>query len=232
VEIHGPGQSKILLGREATERWEEHADCIVESMLAGGGRSCINASSLLVHRDGRAIAESLASRVAEIPLRGLDDPEAVLAGFVSQEAAESLDARLEELLAIPGAEDLTRPLRGGVRMTSEEGMTALLPTIVHITDPEHPLARTEFPFPFLAVVEAPRDWGSTERLRWIGPTLALTAITEDPVLLQGLHRAANIHRLHLGPIPTTQVAWDQPHEGDLFALLYRRRAIAGGEGGP
>jgi hypothetical protein len=63
-------------------------------------------------------------------------------------------------------------------------------------------------------------------MRWIGPTLALSAVTEDPVLRQSLLRESSIHRLHLGPIPTTQVAWDQPHEGNLFTHLYRRRAIA------
>jgi hypothetical protein len=32
-------------------------------------------------------------------------------------------------------------------------------------------------------------------------------------------------RLNFGPIPTNQVAWDQPHEGNLFEHLYARRAF-------
>jgi hypothetical protein len=26
-------------------------------------------------------------------------------------------------------------------------------------------------------------------------------------------------------MPTTRVSWDQPHEGNLFDFLYRRRAL-------
>ena len=32
-------------------------------------------------------------------------------------------------------------------------------------------------------------------------------------------------RLNLGAIPTNQVNWNQPHEGNLFEHLYCRRAF-------
>ena len=34
-----------------------------------------------------------------------------------------------------------------------------------------------------------------------------------------------IRRLNLAAIPTTKISWDQPHEGNLFESLYRRRAL-------
>jgi hypothetical protein len=34
-----------------------------------------------------------------------------------------------------------------------------------------------------------------------------------------------VDRLNIGPLPTTHIAWDQPHEGNLFEHLYGRRAI-------
>ncbi len=44
--------------------------------------------------------------------------------------------------------------------------------------------------------------------------------------LQGrLVRSPHVDRLNLGPIPTNQIGWDQPHEGNLFDHLYGRRAI-------
>jgi len=36
---------------------------------------------------------------------------------------------------------------------------------------------------------------------------------------------ARIDRVNLGPIPITKVQWDQPHEGNLFEFLYKRRSI-------
>jgi hypothetical protein len=35
----------------------------------------------------------------------------------------------------------------------------------------------------------------------------------------------HIDRLNIGALPTNQVSWDQPHEGNLFEHLYARRAF-------
>ena len=70
-----------------------------------------------------------------------------------------------------------------------DGATYLLPTIVLCDSPDHPLANREFLFPFASVVPvAPED--IPDRL---GPTLAITAITDDAALLRaaaGLAAAA------------------------------------------
>jgi len=34
-----------------------------------------------------------------------------------------------------------------------------------------------------------------------------------------------IERLNLGAIPTMKISWDQPHEGNMFEFLYKRRSI-------
>jgi hypothetical protein len=51
IELHGPGYSKVILGDDAAERWEEHVDLIVSSIAANGGRSCINASAVWTPRN-------------------------------------------------------------------------------------------------------------------------------------------------------------------------------------
>ena len=40
-----------------------------------------------------------------------------------------------------------------------------------------------------------------------------------------LMASPEIDRLNLGSVPTNWVQWEQPHEGNLFEFLYRRRAI-------
>ena len=37
--------------------------------------------------------------------------------------------------------------------------------------------------------------------------------------------AVHIDRLNLGPVPTTQLNWLQPHEGNLIDFLFRARAF-------
>ena len=62
-------------------------------------------------------------------------------------------------------------------------------------------------------------------LSQIGSSLVVTGITQDSAFRAALLESPLIDRLNLGPIRTTQVAWDQPHEGNLFEFLYRRRAL-------
>ncbi|HBL31351.1 MAG TPA: aldehyde dehydrogenase, partial [Acidobacteria bacterium] len=101
------------------------------------------------------------------------------------------------------------------------GCTFLLPTLVWCEDPDHPLANTELLFPFAAVVEVPR----AELPARLGPTLVCTALTADPGFRRELLDSPWIDRLNLGPVPTSRLSWDQPHEGNLFDHLYRRRAV-------
>ena len=64
-----------------------------------------------------------------------------------------------------------------------------------------------------------------EVLNQIGPSLVVTAITDDPGFREALLESPLIDRLNLGPIPTMRISWDQPHEGNMFEFLYRRRAL-------
>src|SRR6185436_3871289 len=63
IEVHGPGYSKILIGEDQIERWPEFIDLIASSIGDNGGRSCINASAVVVPKYGAEIAEALAKRL-------------------------------------------------------------------------------------------------------------------------------------------------------------------------
>jgi len=64
-----------------------------------------------------------------------------------------------------------------------------------------------------------------EMLEKIGPSLVVTAITGDAAWIQQLLECPLIDRLNIGPIPTMKISWDQPHEGNMFEFLYKRRSI-------
>lgn len=222
VQIHGPGRSKVVMGADQVQDWESHLGVMVSSVAENSGRSCTNASGIWVTEHGRQIAEALARRLASIRSRALDDPEAQLAAFSNPRLAMRLGAMLEAQLKVPGAEDCTARYRDTARVVEAHGCTFLSPTVVFCEDPEHPLANTEFLFPFVSVVQVPRQ----ELLERIGPTLVVTAISEDEGFIGELLGSAAVERLNLGPIPTNQVSWDQPHEGNLFEHLYRQRALS------
>jgi len=221
IELHGPGWSKVLLGSDLADRWMDYLDLMVASVADNGGRSCINASGVWTPRHGREIAEALAERMAKIEARPLADPEARLAAFSNPEVARRISAFIDDHLKTPGAVDVTASHRPSGRVAEVDGCTFLLPTVVWCDDPSHPLAASEFLFPFVAVVETPHE----SVLERIGPSLVVSAVTEDPAFIRELLRSTNVERLNVGPFPTSKVRWDQPHEGNLFDHLYRRRAF-------
>jgi len=221
MQGHGTGRSKIILAPDVVDRWESFLDVIVTSMVANGGRSCINVSSLFVPRHAEAIAEAIAQRVASIEPRPLDNDEAVLSAFANERMAAWVDQSIDGGLAIPGACDITASLRAGPRRANLGGLTFLRPTVIRCDGLDHPLANTEYMFPFISVVEVDAD----TLMQSLGPTLVATVITDDPAWREVALRTPGIERLNLGPMATTQVHWDQPHEGNLFDFLYRRRAI-------
>ncbi|MCH9649933.1 MAG: aldehyde dehydrogenase [Deltaproteobacteria bacterium] len=221
VQAHGPGWSKILLDQESSENWPSYLVLLAASVGANGGRSCINASGVWASNHGLELAQGLATRLASVPARGLEDPEAELAGFSDPEIARRLSQMIDDQLEIPGARDLTAELRSGGRVVEVEGCTFLVPTVIWCEDPQHPLAQAEFGFPFVSVVQVPES----QLFESIGPTLVATVISDKPALREQALTCAHVDRLNFGPIPTHQIAWDQPHEGNLFDHLYRQRAF-------
>jgi Aldehyde dehydrogenase family len=226
IERHGPGFSKVVLGPDVVDEWERYLDVMVASILENGGRSCVNASGVWVASaspgsgKGREIAEALATRLAAVVPRAADDPDAQIAPFVDSAVAERISALIDQDLSQPGAREVTAAHRDRPRLATLQGCKYLLPTIVSC-DREHPLANREFLFPFASVVEVPAD----EIPASLGPSLVITAITNDAALRQRLMTSPFVDRLNLGPIPTNRIGWDQPHEGNLFEHLYGRRAI-------
>jgi acyl-CoA reductase-like NAD-dependent aldehyde dehydrogenase len=220
VEKHGPGWSKIILGRDALDHWEDYLDVMVASIVDNGGRSCVNASGVWVPGRADDIAEALAARLARIEPRAEDDEAAQIAPFANAGVATRLSAMVDQGLAQEGARDVTAAHRQGDRLVVRDGCSYLLPTIVRC-GPEHPLAHRELLFPFASVV----DVDEAALPVACGPTLVATVLTANEDLRDRILSSPLIDRLNLGPIPTTRIGWDQPHEGNLFEHLYARRAI-------
>jgi acyl-CoA reductase-like NAD-dependent aldehyde dehydrogenase len=221
IQVHGPGYSKILIGEDQIEHWPEFIDLMVASIADNGGRSCINASTVVVPKHAAEIAEALAQKLGPVAPLPAHDANARLSAFANPRMAESIDGAIEEGLKAPGAVDVAAKYRNGPRKIVFEGAVYLRPTIVSCDSFSHPLANREFLCPYASVVQVPQK----DMLSQIGSSLVVTAITQDPAFREALLESPHIDRLNLGPISTMQVAWDQPHEGNLFEFLYRRRAL-------
>ena len=221
IEVHGPGYSKVVIGEDKIGEWEKYLDVIVASIADNSGRSCVNASGIWVPSRGRQIAEAIAERLAQVQPLPAEDDRAALAPFADRTVAERISSMIDQGLEDPGAVDLTAQRRGAPRLAEANSCTYLLPTVLHCESPSHGLANREFLFPFASVVEVE----PAHLIDAMGPTLVVTAITEDEGLKARLLASPHVGRLNFGPIPTNHISWNQPHEGNLFDHLYGRRAF-------
>jgi len=221
IQVHGPGWSKILIGEDCIEHWRDYLDVMAGAISDNGGRSCINASAIVVPRYGAEIADALAQKLGPIQPTRPDDENARLSGFANTKMADFIDAQIEEGLKTSGATDVTAKHRNGPRKVEFDGGVYLRPTIVQCDSFAHPLANKEFLCPYASVVTCPQ----TEMLAKIGYTLACTAITKDATFIRQLEAYPHIERLNIGPVSTMKISWDQPHEGNMFEFLWQRRSI-------
>jgi acyl-CoA reductase-like NAD-dependent aldehyde dehydrogenase len=219
VQVHGPGFSKLVLGDDCVDDWERYLDVMAESVAINSGRGCINASAIYASRHTKEIAAALAERLGPIDVKPPEDPDAKLAAFTIPGAAKAIWGQIEAGLAAPGVSHMTAAY--GSRLVEGERCGWLRPVVAHCTSPEPEIAKAEYMFPFVSVVECPQ----AAMLEKIGPTLVCTAISEDPEFHSALIDCTAIDRLNLGPIPTTKLDWMQPHEGNIIDFLYRSRAV-------
>ena len=219
VQVHGPGFSKILLGDDQVDDWHKYLDIMVDSVLVNSGRGCINCSGIWASRHAREIALALAERMGPIVPLPPDDPQAALAAFTVPKQADAISADIDHDVQASGAHDLTAKF--GNRLVKKERCDYLRPTVILCDSPEPAIARKEYMFPFVTVVQCPQG----KMLETIGPTLVCTVITEDKKLQRASLDATHIDRLNIGPIPTIQLNWLQPHEGSIVDFLFRARAF-------
>jgi acyl-CoA reductase-like NAD-dependent aldehyde dehydrogenase len=222
VQAHGPGFSKIILGDDVVDDWEKYLDMMVDSVFLNSGRGCINASGIWASRHTQEIADAIGKRLAAIQPLSPDHPDASLAAFTVPGVAEAISGSIDADLQAPGVTEVTAKYRDGApRLVKQGRADYLLPTVLHCDSPDAPAAKKEYMFPFVTVVRCPE----AKMLDAIGPTLVCTALTNNPALRRRLIDAVHVDRLNIGPVPTTQLNWLQPHEGNLIDFLFRARAF-------
>ena len=118
VQAHGPGFSKILLGDDQVDRWEQYLDMMVESVFVNSGRSCINCSGIWASRHTREIADAIAQRLAAVRPLPPEHPDAALAAFTVPGVADAISQSIDADLKAPAVTDVTANYRDGRRWSS------------------------------------------------------------------------------------------------------------------
>ncbi|HEV8060664.1 MAG TPA: aldehyde dehydrogenase family protein, partial [Gemmataceae bacterium] len=190
-----------------------------DSVFVNSGRGCINCSGIWVPRHAKAIAEALAEKIGPVQPLPPEDPKSALAAFTVAGQADAVSADIDKDLQASGVHDMTAKF--GSRLVKKDRCAYLRPTVILCDSTEPAIVRKEYMFPFVTVVECPQE----KMLEQIGPTLVCSAVTRDRKFQKALLDATHIDRLNIGPIPTIQLNWLQPHEGNIVDFLFRARAF-------
>jgi len=222
VAVRGPGHSKTYIGPDWVTR-PAALDIAVSAILDDAGRSCLNAHTVYVPPGyGSTVAAALATRLVPHGPLPLEREEARLPAFASRTEVQRLDALVEGCLAGGGAVDATAGLRPGPRHQRCADAWYMLPVIVHVDRPEHPLVGRELPFPFAAVVEA----DPAEVVPLLGDSLAVGCLTDDRRVLEAVLRSPTIDKVCIGR-PTTRPSFPEPHRGFVTDDFFLKKAVTG-----
>ena len=223
VQAHGPGFSKILLGDDQVDQWEKYLDVMVDSVFANSGRGCINCSGIWASRHGREIADAIAKRLAAVRPLPPDDPEASLAAFTVPGTADAISKAIDADLQAPGVTDVTAKHRDGAARR-QGGRRARVPAADRRAlrfagrgDREEGI--------HVPVRHGGRLPARRRCSRRSGRRSSAARSPASPSSGASLVDAVHIDRLNLGPVPTIQLNWLQPHEGNIVEFLFRARAF-------
>src|SRR5258706_8525613 len=175
VQVHGPGFTKIMLGDDEVDNWEKYLDVMVDSVYLNSGRGCINCSGVWASRHTKEIAQALAERLGPLDVKPPEDPPATLAAFTVPGQAQAIHAGILDKMKEDGVTDMTAKF--GSRLVEKERRAYLRSWVIHCDSPERKIARTEYMFPYVTVVQCPQS----EMIEKIDQTLVCSAITSDQV---------------------------------------------------
>lgn len=222
VKAFGTGSSKIVVDGDYADRIDEIVNLAVSSMTKDGGRGCINLSAIITTRNAEAIAEGIASKIAEIEIRDPIEEDAIIGAFKDKNIALSINAQIESEIS-NGAIDITASFREIPRIIDAFGTTFLLPTVIFVKNYNNPLFGKEFPFPFITVTEVCRD----EILDAVSGSLVVTMLSDDE-LFKKLLFCPDIGKVYHGVFSTTDIDFQDPHEGFISEFLFKTKALKGG----
>ena len=222
MQAHGPGFSKILIGDDQVDQLGE-----------------------VSRRDGRKRLHQQRARLHQL-LRHLGQPahardrrrDRAEAGAGSAAAARSSGSRAGRIHGAgqlptryrrrstrickqPGVADVTAKYRDGPRVVKKAAPTICCRRSFIASRLMRRSRKKEYMFPFVTVVECPE----AKMIERSGRRWCARAITGNEALRRRLIDAVHIDRLNLGPVPTTQLNWLQPHEGNIVEFLFRPRAF-------
>ena len=196
---------------------------MVDSVFLNSGRGCINCSGIWASRHTREIADALAQTAGGGRSRCRRTiPTPAWRRSPCRAWPRRSRRRSTPTCKAPGVTDVTAKHRDGAAVVKQGRADYLLPTVVHCESPDAADREEGIHVPVRHRGRVPGSDRCSKRSarRWSAPRSPATRSSARQLI-----DAVHIDRLNLGPVPTIQLNWLQPHEGNLIDFLFRARAF-------
>lgn len=223
VKIHGPGNSKVFVDAEQVGD-DSTVLQLEEAMMADGGRGCINMSQIVTTGSADLLADHLAQRIGNVPVRDPLEESARIPAVTDVAQAEKFDRLISQTLKSSKAEDITERYDDRPRVIQQNAVTYLRPTVIRLDweefeDGEHRLFQ-ELPFQYATVVSVPES----DIEDALSNSLAVTLLSNNQRLERTLLRDPSIGKLYANGELTCDIDLREPHEGYLSDFLFKKQA--------
>ncbi len=226
IKTYGPGRSKIILDTNYVKQYDSSdiCDMIIGSTLFDGGKSCINASSLLVvGKNAETVAEDIAFEIAvelaNIIPQDIFSEKAKLAAFVDNNLAKKINRFIE---SNKGRDiDLVEKVRETSRLQVLNDVYYLLPSVFLCENGKNSrLFGLELPFPFLTI-NTIEDY--EQSYDYIKRSLVISLLSESANYARKILELPHVEKLYLQEL-TCGINPAEPHEGFPSEFLFRSKA--------
>lgn len=218
VRVYGPGNSKIIVGKDCKASLEEIAKFVTKSALYHSGRACISTSSIITENNGERLAKEISEIFMKIQIKDLEKDEAVIGAVRDRHKAELIADAVNQIIKSGKVIDMTPDVE---IIQYHDNKVFLMPKVLYCKDVIDPIFGIEYSFPFIMIGDV-QKYDLKDVLK---STLSCCVLSDNNKLIHDLLLLPQIEKIYQGFIDHCKMDFGMPHNGFLSDFLYKYKAF-------
>jgi hypothetical protein len=218
IRVFGPGNSKMIVGKDCSAGIDKIAGFAAQSALFHSGRACISTSAVITEDHGEELAAAIGKIFAKVSLKALKDNTALIGAVKNKQKAELMAEAVHRFLQSGDYVDMTPDTETIQYMDNK---VFLMPKVLYCKDICHPGFGLEYSFPFIIV-------GEKQNTEWkdiLKSTLSCLVLSDDPALIRQLLVLPEVEKIYQGFVDSCRMDFGMPHNGFMSEFLYKYKAF-------